>query len=704
MINKSKLISNILPVLYMLFAFLSIHTINNFYFYVFSFLITFYFLYRGYIKLSCSIFLTTLFLMPTWLLFNNLFFEKVNHYTILSDVFTAFILSILFNSINSSREKKFNLFAASMMFMVFSFFKYYAYDSFLYWGSIIIIIICGLNFFHMQYTRMQNKNIQILLFCLYIFVLTMSLYNIFEEKNSSKIGILKSDWCNISNTPPKNNYEIKYYYAYSDFVNILNSYGVVQGINNQEIISQASQFNTIILITPTTPINSEQVKTLYNFVKNGGRLILITDHTNLYGHIDSVAGLVSAFGIKLNDDSVFNPNNYYENAILNTNSPKYKSIMMKTGNSIIPPPNARVWAITHKLISEKADYTKENFFSEMLFSSDDNVGSFPIGITVKKGKGDFVIWNDSTLFSNFAINQKGNIELLDYIIKNKIYKSKDRKTNYKLIKILSDNHDTFWEAPPNMPPSDIHFSTLIANFTRVNLFPEFVQTLSNDTILFTTYENLQRNFYRINTNKIVIVDDIPSNNFLGVKKYDFDTKKVTNSNDNFYYSVKGNSISLRYKYKNIVLAKNVLSDNELGTWWNITPISPYKKEMINQFLEWVQKNDEISIFKYPSFKCINKSYMVKYDNGKEDMWDTICMSKIIKSDNNNLVYLGKRKWAFVIDKNVYFGNPELSDNYLSTLNTKWTAKVANKKKIKKMQSNKGCPLNRFNIGTKHAIP
>ena len=154
---------------------------------------------------------------------------------------------------------------------------------------------------------------------------------------------------------------------------------------------------------------------------------------------------------------------------------------------------------------------------------------------------------------------------------------------------------------------------------------------------------------------------------------------MTELNKNFYYSQNGKDITIQYKDKNIMFAKNILSDNELGTWWNITPISPYKKEMIKRFFEWINNNNNIEVYKYPKLEKKNQGYLVKFDNGTLEYWDTIYTSKIINYDKNNIVYLGNRKWAFVIDSKTYFGNPEMSDNYLNTLDKKWNAKIINKK-------------------------
>lgn len=702
--KKNNLLLNIYTFLYFLFAILSIHTINNIYFYLMSIALGVLFIFKKYLKLSSSILAITLLLTPTWLFFNGLFYGKILHYTLLSDVLTAFILPIIFSLINYNKAFKFNLLYLLFSIIAITFSPYYASENLVYWVSLLVVIFSSLNVIKKEYAKDYNYKKKLILFFLFFITIFYYLVDTYIPITSNKIAVLKSDWCNVSNIPDSENYQIGYYYAYSDFMKILESYGKTTIIENQDLDNNELKYDIIVLLTPTKPLSNLQVKNLNNFVKRGGRLVLITDHTNLYGHLDCILSLLKSFNIKMNDDAVFNPKNYYEKAFLNINSINFNNIIMKTGNSIIPSITSKIWAITPKIISEKADYTNDNFFGELLYTSDDAVGNFPVGITTKKGLGSFVIWNDSTIFSNFSITQKDNIKLLDYIIKNRIFNNIDRKMDYYFIRIFAFNNNVFWEAPPNYKPDSKHFSTLIANFTRKGLFPDFAKKLTKDTIFFTTYDYFCKNINKIISSKIVIIDDIPSNNILNAKKYSFEDYKITNNDSNFYYSQDGRYISTKYKDKSIIFAKNVLSDNELGTWWNATPISPYKKEMIIQFLNWAKNGKEILIYKYPDLKCIKQGYIVKYSNSTQEYWDKLYLSKIINSDKNNIVYIGNRQWAFVVDKNTYFGTPEMSDNYTNTLNLKWTAKIVNETPLIKEIKKAGCPINRFEIGTKNVAP
>ena len=674
MTNRPKLIKMIAISGYILFAFLSIHTINNIYFYLFSFFLAMICLLKKYLKLSFTFAILTYLIMPIWLSFNGIFYENTHHYSILTDFITVFTISLLFVIMNKSNDIKDKFLYLILSIIAIIFYQYSAYSDIIYWSSILIIIINVLTLTDIEFKQNDDKK----LFTGILFIiLTMISYHVFtnfETKNSNEIGVLKSEWCDVSVIPDKNHYIMDYFYAYSDFLKLLKTYGNVNTINNSDLDKNLN-YNTIILITPTQSITKNQVQNLRNFVKQGGRLILITDHTNLYGHLDAVNGLLASFKVRMNDDAVFNPKNYFEKAILNINNLKLKSLYMKTGNSIVPPINAKIWAITRKNISEKADYTNQNFFGDLSFTEDDNVGSFPIGITIKYGKGDFVIWNDSTIFSNFAISQKDNIKLLDYIIKNRIYDNLKRNIPFENIDIISTGKGTFLEAPPGHLPTKNQYSTLIANFTRENLWPNFTNKQHDKSVLFTTYKYFSKHQDNIKSQKIVIIDDIPQNNILNIKRIYFED----NNSDDFYYAQNKTSIVCKYKNKQIIVGKNLFSDNELGTWWNTIDISPYKKYMITEILNWIQdRQQDVLPYKYPKLKLVKSGLKVHLDNGEDKYLKNISRSDTINMNNEKILYLGHRKWVYIIDSKTILGSPEMSDNLSNGYSKKWLGTFCNK--------------------------
>ena len=164
------------------------------------------------------------------------------------------------------------------------------------------------------------------------------------------------------------------------------------------------------------------------------------------------------------------------------------------------------------------------------------------------------------------------------------------------------------------------------------------------------------------------------------KKFDIHTKQhVKECERNCFYSINGIHVTTEYKSVKILFGKNVISDQELGTWWNVLPISPYKRYTINAFNDWINKNKDIAFFDYPTVE--NKKYKAIriFDNGEKEMINNISISYPIKVDNNNFVYLGKRTWGVLLNDQTILGGMETSDDISQhhKLN-KWTVKFSDK--------------------------
>lgn len=147
-----------------------------------------------------------------------------------------------------------------------------------------------------------------------------------------------------------------------------------------------------------------------------------------------------------------------------------------------------------------------------------------------------------------------------------------------------------------------------------------------------------------------------------LKKYDIFTRKEVNiCQNNCFYSVNGNDITIRYGKSTVLFGKNVISDKELGTWWNTIPISPYKKYTIENFNQWLCYDENISFFNYPETK--NEIYNVSftYDNGNKETFEKINISKMQHLYKNDWIYLGNRRWGILLDNNKIIGGAETID-------------------------------------------
>ena len=166
---------------------------------------------------------------------------------------------------------------------------------------------------------------------------------------------------------------------------------------------------TAWLVTPTLPFTDDEKNHLLKWVKNGGRLIVIADHTDYLGHARCLNDLTSESGLQI-QYGTFMPELHREETSTTWSG---VSILTKTptiaiGRGIIPFATAYGYF-------EVPDYSKPGFFGPCTPSVDDKYGRHLTGGTVREGLGAISFWGDSTLFSNFSIFQPDSIELLSKI-------------------------------------------------------------------------------------------------------------------------------------------------------------------------------------------------------------------------------------------------------------------------------------------------
>jgi len=665
------MIRRLVVIFFTLLCFLKIHILNDYLLDIPSIILMVVLILKRYYNILFVQAISWYMVLPIWLLLCNTLSPYMHHFTMLADILLVTLISLLIHSFLFRNTNKKNYILLFLLVLIIFLCPYMPYDKYIYWFSLIFAIsLISLMFDTSDLYKSTNKY---LLSAALIIVLIANLCYVYRPKINS-IAVLHSKWCDVSKEVDKNSFGMDYFYAYSDFLSILNSYAKTTIITNKDIADNKLNYDAMVLITPTYSFSQKEVDNILKYTKNGGRLIIIADHTNLYGHADNHNLILNRLNAHLNDDTLYDNLNYYKNYNINIKSKFINKIYTKTNSSIRLPFYSYVWGISSNIISEKADYTKENFFGSLEFSEDDVVGSFPIGATLFLGKGQIVIWTDSTLFSNFAISQKNHLYLLDYIIKGSVINDNNRNTTYKKLNIIADN-ETLKEAPPGFIPKGNQYSTLIANQTRYNILPVYNGFNNTQQLHIIKYNDFVTNIKEIDNKKhYIIIDDIPENNIFGAKKFDIHTKQILKEcKDNCFYSTNGIYVTTQYKTANILFGKNVISDQELGTWWNTLPISPYKQYIIKAFNNWIEENKNITFFDYPLVKNKQLEAIRIFDDGKKETLNNVSISNPIQVNDYKFVYLGKRTWGILLNNGTILGGMETTDN-ISEPNklNKWT--------------------------------
>jgi hypothetical protein len=199
-------------------------------------------------------------------------------------------------------------------------------------------------------------------------------------------------------------------------------------------------FDVLVLKVPTLDYEPEEIDAIKRFVERGGGLLLIGEHTDVFGtgrHLNSVA---REFGFSFRHDCLFaidhqpgaqpinrevfeSPDEARKRGVFDQRfDPPYTphpivqhmpALDFATSGSIDPKSSSGRAAIRSTgLWSLPADYHADNYYPQVVWRPDMRYGAFVQLWTTRYGEGRVAAFADSTIFSNFSAFQPGKAELM----------------------------------------------------------------------------------------------------------------------------------------------------------------------------------------------------------------------------------------------------------------------------------------------------
>lgn len=218
---------------------------------------------------------------------------------------------------------------------------------------------------------------------------------------------IDEEWFN-----PKSTYN---YYTFRTFLNHFFTVRVNEGpLENVDL----SKYDVIILKIPTRPYSPEVISKLVTYVKEGGGIWVIGDHTNVFGSTTFLNPLLKSFGTQLRYDAVYHNVHLGFNRI-NSREPVKHPIMQNVPAFLFATPcsiqadNPLMQIVIPGLTTRtyRINYANKNFFPDKEQDLDINFGSNVILTAGDFGKGRVAVFSDSTAFSNFYFYLPGKTEL-----------------------------------------------------------------------------------------------------------------------------------------------------------------------------------------------------------------------------------------------------------------------------------------------------
>jgi len=176
--------------------------------------------------------------------------------------------------------------------------------------------------------------------------------------------------------------------------------------------------DVLVIKTPTQRYSGKEVDAVVRFVKRGGSLLLIGDHTNVFKSGTYMNDITRKMGFTFRDDLLFGTGDSpYDQSYRIPRMPHPVVQHLPTTDFAvscsIDPGRSQGRAVIRNtgLWSLPPDYHLSNYHTVPQLRPDMRYGAFIQLWSTRFGKGRVLAFTDSTIFSNFCIFQPGKAEL-----------------------------------------------------------------------------------------------------------------------------------------------------------------------------------------------------------------------------------------------------------------------------------------------------
>lgn len=222
------------------------------------------------------------------------------------------------------------------------------------------------------------------------------------------------NWASVNNNFNEESFGRNYFYSYSILREFVERKYETKFFKKEKEIVLNKKKSLLIIKMPIKQLSKSYIERVSEWVSNGGHLLVISDHTNLYNSTFYLNELLNRFGILISETAVFDKNgqpNRYTNSLTSFLFPSADSNIENmewlTGSSLKTFPANFIPLGTYNLsYSEDGDYSNPNRFGKFQPQlSLPLINHISFGKTNYK-KGKVYILLDSTPWSNFSLSKE----------------------------------------------------------------------------------------------------------------------------------------------------------------------------------------------------------------------------------------------------------------------------------------------------------
>ncbi len=178
--------------------------------------------------------------------------------------------------------------------------------------------------------------------------------------------------------------------------------------------------NCDVLITkvPTERHAPAEVDAIERFVRRGGGILLVGEHTDVFGTGVSLNDIARRFGFAFRYDVILDTDTAFQQAMVLPRTPhpilqRLPSFDFAVSCSIAPGASVgKPVVLSRSLRGLGPDYHASNFYPQVDDTADERYGAFVQCWATRGGQGRVAAWSDSTVWSNFCAFEPGKCELM----------------------------------------------------------------------------------------------------------------------------------------------------------------------------------------------------------------------------------------------------------------------------------------------------
>ncbi|MCX5682262.1 MAG: hypothetical protein NT049_01065, partial [Planctomycetota bacterium] len=204
------------------------------------------------------------------------------------------------------------------------------------------------------------------------------------------------------------------YYCIYDYLSRFYDMGRLTGPVGDDTLAAC---DVLVVKVPTSRYAPEEVAAVRRFVERGGGLLLIGEHTNVFGTGEYLNDIARQFGFRYRYDCAFGIDSFFEDALPRAWAPhpifQHTAEMEFAVSCTIEPAGCgRAVVLGTGLKNLGPDYHANNFYPQAENRPDMRYGAFVQLWSTRAGRGRVVAFTDSTIFSNFCVFEPGKSEIL----------------------------------------------------------------------------------------------------------------------------------------------------------------------------------------------------------------------------------------------------------------------------------------------------